>query len=81
MQIAIVGCHAAWRQRVFAVSEEVLPDLAVAQRFHVFVAQVDAAAGFVDADYADGFVGAAVGEFAGEVRVETFGADGYEDVD
>lgn len=67
VQIAIIGRHAARGEGVFAMAEEVLPDLAVAQRFHVVFGSVDAAAGFVEADYVDGFFGGAVGEFAAEV--------------
>jgi hypothetical protein len=53
----------------------------VTQGFHVFCGAVDAAAGLVEADHADGFRGVAGAEFAGEVRVEAFGAEGDEDVD
>ena len=81
IQITVVGCHAAGRERVFAVAKEILPDLGVAECFHVLFVAVDATAGFVDADHVDGFFGGTVGEFAGEVGVETFGAEGYEDVD
>jgi hypothetical protein len=69
-----------WCERIFAVPEEILPDLRMAQRFHVVFGAVDAAAGFVKADYGDGLRGVAVGEFASEVGVEAFGAEGDEDV-
>lgn len=67
VQIAVVSRHAAWGEGVFAMAEEVLPDLAVAQRFHIVFGSVDAAAGLVEADYVDGFFGGPVREFAAEV--------------
>jgi hypothetical protein len=42
---------------LFAAAEEVFSDLGVAEGFHVFFAAVDAAAGFVETEYGDGFAG------------------------
>ena len=64
IQIPKIGAHAARRQRVLAVPEEVLADLRVPQRLHVVGGAVDAAAGFVDAEHADALVVGAGGEFA-----------------
>jgi hypothetical protein len=80
VQVAKVARLRARSERVFTVAEEVLADLRVAQRFHVVFGAVDAAAGLVEADYGDGLRGVTVGEFASEVGVEAFGAEGDEDV-
>lgn len=58
VQIRVVCRHAAGSQGVLAVAKEVLADLRVAQRGHVRLGAVDAAAGFVDAEDAYGVVGA-----------------------
>lgn len=62
------------------MAEKVLSYLGMAEGLHVFFGAVDTTAGFVEADYADVFRGIAGGEFAGKVRIEAFGADGYEDI-
>lgn len=80
VQIRIISRHAARRQRFLAVAEEVLPDLRVPQRYHVRVGAVDTATGLVDSEDGDGLVGAG-GVAFGKVRVQAFGAEGYEDVD
>lgn len=61
------------------MAEEVLPNLCVAECFHVGLGAVDAASGFVDAEDGDGLVGAG-GVASCEVGIETLGAEGYEDV-
>lgn len=65
------------------MAEEVFAYLRVPQGLHVLFGPVDAAAGFVDAEHADGVVCVvgARGEAPCEVGVETLGAEGYEDVD
>jgi hypothetical protein len=50
----------------------------LAERFHVGVVAVDAAAGFGELDAGDGGFGRAGGEAAGEVGVETFGTEDEE---
>lgn len=81
-EFAVVGGCAAGGEGVFAVAEEVLAYLRVPEGDHVRGAAVDAAAGFVDAQHCHGLVaGTGRRELLGEVGVETFRAEGDEDVD
>ncbi len=65
------------------VAEEIFSYLRLSCLLHVRFLAIDAAAGFVEFDDGDGFVGAGAVtvESTGHVAVETFGAEDYQYVD